>query len=209
MKIEIKKSIKPVEYTQAIQFLERRLQLIKEDKEKELIWTLEHPLIYTGGTSYKNEEILDNSINLIKSNRGGKVTLHNKGQLVCYFLINLSKRKKDIRKFINLIENVIIETLSQYEIESFNDKNDIGIWTKQDNEIKKIGAIGIRVSSWIAYHGFSININNNLLDYEKIIPCGIKNKSVINLKSIKDQDYSDLENKLIKNFIKYLEILVF
>ena len=206
MKIEIKKSTKPVEYKEAIDFLEKRLVQINQKKETELIWILEHPNIYTAGTSYNENEILDKSINVIKTNRGGKITYHGPGQTICYFIIDLTKRKKDIRKFTTTIENIIIQTLKEYQINSFNDRDNIGIWVNHKNKIKKIAAIGIRVSRWIAYHGFSINVNNNLENYNKIIPCGIKNKSVSSLKLIKDQNYDELNDKIINNFVKNLEI---
>ena len=206
MKIEIKRSTKPVEYKEAIDFLEKRLVQINQKKETELIWILEHPSIYTAGTSYNENEILDKSINVVKTNRGGKITYHGPGQTICYFVIDLNKRKKDIRKFTTTIENTIIQTLKEYKINSFSDRDNIGIWVNHKNKIKKIAAIGIRVSRWIAYHGFSINVNNNLENYNKIIPCGIKNKSVSNLKLIKDQNYDELNNKIINNFIKNLEI---
>ena len=206
MKIEIKKSTKPVEYIEAIDFLEKRLVQINQKKETELIWILEHPSIYTAGTSYNENEILDKSINVIKTNRGGKITYHGPGQTICYFVIDLNKRKKDIRKFTTTIENTIIQTLKEYQINSFNDRDNIGIWVNHENKIKKIAAIGIKVSRWIAYHGFAINVNNNLEKYNKIIPCGIKNKSVSNLKLIKDQNYDELNDKIINNFIKNLEI---
>jgi len=206
MKIEIKKSIKPVEYKEAIDFLEKRLVQINQKKETELIWILEHPNIYTAGTSYNENEILDKSINVVKTNRGGKITYHSPGQTICYFVIDLNKRKKDIRKFTTTIENTIIQTLKEYQINSFNDRDNIGIWVNHKNKIKKIAAIGIRVSRWIAYHGFAINVNNNLENYNKIIPCGIRNRSVSNLKLIKDQNYDELNDKIINNFIKNLEI---
>ena len=206
MKIEIKKSTKPVEYKEAIDYLEKRLVQVNQKKETELIWILEHPSIYTAGTSYNENEILDKSINVIKTNRGGKITYHGPGQTICYFIIDLTKRKKDIRKFTTTIENTIIQTLKEYKINSFSDRDNIGIWVNHKNKIKKIAAIGIRVSRWIAYHGFSINVNNNLENYNKIIPCGIKNKSVSTLKLIKDQNYNELNDKIINNFIKNLEI---
>ena len=206
MKIEIKKSTKPVEYKEAIDFLEKRLVQINQKKETELIWILEHPSIYTAGTSYNENEILDKSINVVKTNRGGKITYHGPGQTICYFVIDLNKRKKDIRKFTTTIENIIIQTLKEYQINSFNDRDNIGIWVNHKNKIKKIAAIGIRVSRWIAYHGFAINVNNNLENYNKIIPCGIKNKSVSSLKLIKDQNYDELNDKIINNFVKNLEI---
>ena len=206
MKIEIKKTRKPVEYDKAIDFLEKRMTQVSENRLSELIWILEHVNIYTAGTGYDEKDILDKSINVIKTNRGGKITHHGPGQIICYFVIDLNKRKKDIRKFTKIIEKTIIETLKEYKINSFNDRQNIGIWVDHENKIKKIAAIGIRVSKWIAYHGFSINVNNNLESYNKIIPCGIKDKDVLNLKSIKEQNYDGLGDKIIKNFIKNLEI---
>ena len=205
MNIEIKKSIKPVNYFDAINILESRLKDLYENNDQELIWTLEHNEVFTAGTSYKENEIIDKSIKILETNRGGKITYHGPGQLICYFVLDLRK-KKDIRKFITTIEKTIIQTLKFYKIETFPDKDNIGIWYKYNNEVKKIAAIGIRVSKWIAYHGFAININNDLENYKKIIPCGISEKGVTNLKNILDQDYSNLSDILIKNFISNLKI---
>ena len=205
MNIEIKKSIKPVNYFDAINILESRLKDLYENNEQELIWTLEHNEVFTAGTSYKKNEIIDKSIKILETNRGGKITYHGPGQLICYFVLDLRK-KKDIRKFITTIEKTIIQTLKFYKIETFPDKDNIGIWYKYNNEVKKIAAIGIRVSKWIAYHGFAINISNDLRNYKKIIPCGISDKGVTNLKNIFDQDYSNLSDILIKNFISNLKI---
>ena len=205
MDLEIKKSIKPINYYDAINLLEARLTKLYDNKGKELIWTLEHNEIFTAGTSYKQEEIIDKSIKILKTNRGGKITYHGPGQLICYFVIDLRK-KKDVRAFIKIIENTIIQTLKFYKIETFPDKNNIGIWYKDNFKIKKIAAIGIRISKWIAYHGFAINIYNDLEKYKKIVPCGISDKGVTNLRNIIDQDYSNLSNKLIENFILNLKI---
>ena len=201
MNIEIKKSEKPVKYESAIQLMENRLVDLSKEKTNELIWTLEHNEIYTAGTSFDENEILDKKINVIKTNRGGKITYHGPGQLICYFVIDLKKRKKDIRKFISVIEKTIIDTIKFYNIDTFPDKKNIGIWYNDGSEIKKVAAIGVRVSKWIAYHGFAININNDLNKYKSIVPCGIKDKGVINLTTIKSQDYHNLEKKLIENFI--------
>ena len=209
MPIEIKKSQNPVKYQDAISFMEDRLKDIDLKKVDDLIWVLEHDHIYTSGTSYNENEIIDKSINIIKTNRGGKITYHGPGQLICYFVIDLKKGKKDIRKFISVIEKSIIETLNLYDIETFADKENIGIWYNDNSTIKKVAAIGVRVSKWIAYHGFSININNDLKKYDAIIPCGIKDKGITNLKQIKNQNYDDLENKLIKIFKTNLKNLIF
>ncbi len=206
MDIEIKKSIKPIKYNLAIKELEDRLEMINDKKSDELIWILEHEEIYTGGTSYKENEILDRSINLIKTNRGGKITYHGPGQIICYFVINLKKRKINIRKFISIIEKTIIDTLSEFKIDSFADKQNIGIWHQNKKEIKKIAAIGIKVRKWIAYHGFAINVKNDLKKYKKIIPCGIRDKGITNLVKIKKQNYDSLNNKIVNNFILNLKM---
>jgi len=206
MNIEIKKSIKPIKYNLAIKELEDRLEMINDKKSDELIWILEHEEIYTGGTSYKENEILDRSINLIKTNRGGKITYHGPGQIICYFVINLKKRKINIRKFISIIEKTIIDTLGEFKIDSFADKQNIGIWHQNKKEIKKIAAIGIKVRKWIAYHGFSINVRNDLKKYKKIIPCGIRDKGITNLVKIKKQNYDSLNNKIVNNFILNLKM---
>ena len=207
MNIEIKKSIKPVNYYKAINLLEYRVeQLINKKKAKELIWFLEHPHIFTGGSSYKDTEILDKSIKVNKTSRGGKVTWHGPGQLICYFVIDLNKRNKDIRKFIKILESSIINSLHAFKINVISDRKNIGIWHKQGEEINKVAAIGIRVRKWIAYHGFSLNINNELEQYKKIIPCGIKKKGVTNLVKIKKQNYKNISSIIEKNLINFLKI---
>ena len=205
MDIEIKKSIKPVNYSDALKFLEERVVGINKNEANELIWILEHPSTFTAGTSFNENDILDKSIDIIKTSRGGKITWHGPGQLICYLVINLNNRKRDIRKFVNIIENSIILTLKSFRINSYSDRKNIGIWAKLNNEDKKVGAIGIKVKKWIAYHGFSININNDISNYKKIIPCGIKDKGVTTLKTIHNQNYDKLSEKIIKNLINNLK----
>ncbi|MBD1162495.1 lipoyl(octanoyl) transferase LipB [Pelagibacterales bacterium SAG-MED12] len=205
MNIEIKKSQKLVKYEEALRLMEDRLLQIDQKKSKDLIWVLEHENIYTAGTSYKENEILDKSINIFKTNRGGKITYHGPGQLICYFVIDLKKIKKDIRNFISIIEKTIIDTLKSYNINTFSDKENIGIWYEDNLKIKKVAAIGVRVSKWIAYHGFSINIDNDLKKYDAIVPCGINDKGITNLKTINNQSYTDLKERIIKNFISNLQ----
>tara|TARA_S200000501_G_scaffold64743_1_gene55700 strand:- start:471 stop:1094 length:624 start_codon:yes stop_codon:yes gene_type:complete len=205
MKIEIKISKKPVEYEKAVNLLEKRvLKMLESKKVRELIWILEHPSIYTGGVSSSNNEILDKSINVLKTNRGGKITYHGPGQIIFYIVINLNRRKKDIRWFLNIIEKSIIETLKEYGVNSKNDKKNIGIWVKHKNKLKKVAAIGLKIKRWIVYHGFSLNLSTDMRKYEKIIPCGIRDKGIINLVDLKKNNFSKLKNKLVKNFIKNL-----
>ena len=136
MNIEIKKSIKPVNYVDAINLLEERLQQIYIKKEKELIWILEHNEIFTAGTSYSKNEIIDKSIKIIETNRGGKITCHAPGQLIFYFVIDL-REKKDVRKFISILEKTIIDTLKFFKINTFADEKNIGIWYKKKIKLKK------------------------------------------------------------------------
>ena len=205
MSIEIKRSIKPVNYLDALKFLEQRVAEVNKSEANELIWILEHPSTFTAGTSFNESDILDKSIDIIKTSRGGKITWHGPGQLICYLVINLNNRKKDIRNFVNIIENSIINSLKTFDIHSYSDRKNIGIWVKLNNEEKKVGAIGIKVKRWITYHGFSININNDISNYNKIIPCGIKNKSITTLKKIKKQSYNKFSEELIKNLISNLK----
>ena len=197
MSIEIKISNKPVSYKKAMLFLNKRVEEVKFGKNKEIVWILEHPTTYTAGVSFNKNEILDKKIVVVKTNRGGKITLHNPNQKIVYFVINLNKRKKDIRKFINCIEKSIIEFLKIYKIKGKKDKKNIGIWVKN----KKIAAIGLRVSRWVVYHGCSINIANNLNQYSKIIPCGLDNKDITSIVNEKKIIPSNFEEKLASIFV--------
>ena len=207
MIIETKISKKPVIYKKAIKMLENRFTNVLKNKKPELIWILEHSNVYTAGTSFKVSDIIDKSIKIIQTNRGGKITFHGKGQIIFYFVINLNNRKRDIRWFINIIEKSIISSLKEFGINSYNDKKNIGIWINHKSTIKKIAAIGIKIKKWIAYHGFAINYSVNLNNFKKIIPCGIKNKGLINISELKDIDKKKFIKILIKNFIKYLNNL--
>ena len=205
MDIEIKKSIKPVNYKTAINILEKRVHNLALNNGRELIWFLEHKSIFTAGTSYKENEIIEKSIKIFKTNRGGKITWHGPGQIICYMVINLNKRKKDIRKFISAIEKSIIDTLEELDIESFNDRKNVGIWINHNNKIKKIAAIGIRVKKWIAFHGFSINYSNSFEEYKKIVPCGIYDKGIINIINIKKVSKEQILKILKKNLLINLD----
>ena len=202
MKIEIKKTQKPMDYIKSIKYLEKRVIEVIKGKKPELMWILEHKPIYTAGLNYKEYEVLNKSIKIIKTSRGGKITHHSPGQKIIYFVLDLNKRGRDIRKFVKSVERCIIYILKDYGIESFRDDKNIGIWVNKNNEIKKVAAIGIRVKRWIAYHGFCINIKNDLTVYNNIIPCGIKDKGVTNLISIKKKNYKKINQTIIKNFLK-------
>ena len=198
MSIEIKISKKRISYKMAMLYLNKRVEEVKIGKNRDLLWILEHPTTYTAGVSFSQKEIIDKRIKVIKSNRGGKITLHNPGQKIIYFVINLNKKKKDIRRLINVLERSVIEFLKSYKIQAKTDKKNIGIWVND----KKIAAIGIRVSRWVAFHGCSINISNNLNQYLKIIPCGLSNKKITSIFQEIGAQPKDFEKELADIFVK-------
>ena len=201
MNIEVKISIKPIDYMKSMKILEQRVIDVFQGNKDEFLWLLEHRPVYTAGSSSKSSDLLNKKLKVIKTNRGGKHTFHGPGQKIVYFVLNLNKRKKDIRNLIKQIEIIIIKFLKLYKIKSYADKKNIGIWVND----KKIAAIGIRVSNWIAYHGFSININNDLEHYKKIIPCGLNNEKITSVKIESKNKISNIENKLKKIFLKNLK----
>ena len=201
MTLEIKISKKLIPYKSAFKFLKKRVDTLKKQKGEDLLWILEHPLTFTGGIRSKKNEILDKKIKIIETNRGGKITLHNPGQKIVYFVLDLNKKKKDVRNLVKQIELSIIEFLKLYKIKSYADKENVGIWVRD----KKIAAIGIRVSQWIAYHGCSININNDLDHYKKIIPCGLNNNKITSMEGETKEKIINIEKNLKKIFIKNLK----
>ena len=201
MNIEVKNTVKPVDYAKSMRILEQRVQDVLLDKKDEFLWIIEHTHVYTAGTSSKEIDLLDENLNVIKTNRGGKHTYHGPGQKVVYFVLNLNKREKDIRKLVNKIENCIIEILKEFKVKSYTDKKNIGIWVKNKNNMMKIAAIGIRVKKWIAYHGFAINISNDLSKYKNIVPCGIKDKGITSLKDMGITNFNKIEEIIAKKFL--------
>ena len=201
MNIEVKNSIKPVDYIESMKVLEKRVQDVLLGKKDELLWILEHKTVYTGGTSSNLKDLIDKNLQIVKTNRGGKYTLHSPGQKIVYFVLDLNKRKRDIRKLINKIENCIIDILKEYKIKSYADRRNIGIWVSSKKKSMKIAAIGIKVKRWIAYHGFSLNVSNDLTKYKKIVPCGIKNKGVTSLKNMGMRNCNNIDEIIIKNFL--------
>tara|TARA_A100001015_G_scaffold65496_1_gene72409 strand:- start:609 stop:1220 length:612 start_codon:yes stop_codon:yes gene_type:complete len=200
MSIEVKISSARIPYKKAMIILEKRVEEVKKGLKKELIWILEHPTTFTGGIRSNKNEILDKKIKIIKTNRGGKITLHNPGQRIVYLVIDLNKRKKDIRLLIKTIEESIIEVLKIYKIYGYSDRKNIGIWAQN----KKISAIGIKVRRWVAYHGCSININNDLSYYKKIIPCGLSNYKITSFHDLGIKRIPNLNKNIIKVFTKNL-----
>ena len=210
--IEIRSSNENIDYKEAIKYMENRVENILNNNEKELIWFLNHSNIYTKGTNSKDGEIINNSdIPIIQSNRGGKITYHGPGQRIVYFIINLNKRKKDIRSFVNLIENSAIKLLKEIDIQAKTYPERVGIWVtgvKKHplHKEKKIGAIGLRLKKWITFHGLSFNINPNLNYYNNIDACGLKNYSATSVKDLGIKLPQDLFDKIyLENFINGLK----
>jgi len=201
MSIEVKISVKPIDYIKSMDILEQRVRNVSLGKKDEFLWILEHHHVYTAGTSSKNIDLLNKNLKIIKTNRGGKHTYHGPGQKIVYFALNLNKREKDIRKLVSKIEKCIIDVLNVYGITSYADKKNIGIWVDTKNGSKKIAAIGIRVKKWIAYHGFSLNVSNDLSRYNGIVPCGIRDKGITNLKNLRISNYRNIEKIIVKKFL--------
>ena len=214
MNIEIKKQYDLVDYEASVKFMQLRVNEISNNLQKELIWFLSHDHIYTKGTSANENEILQtNEIKIVKTNRGGKTTYHGPGQRIVYFMIDLNSKKKDIRKFITVIEQSLIDFLKNYKINATTFKDRVGIWvTGKDGQTfdkeEKIGAIGLRLQKWITYHGLSFNIKPDMANYEYINACGLenfKNTSLFKLGINLDEECFDTEYSKI--FLKNLQQL--
>ena len=214
MNIEIKKQYDLVDYEASVKFMQLRVNEISNNLQKELIWFLSHDHIYTKGTSANENEILQtNEIKIVKTNRGGKTTYHGPGQRIVYFMIDLNSKKKDIRKFITIIEQSLIDFLKNYKINATTFKDRVGIWvTGKDGQTfdkeEKIGAIGLRLQKWITYHGLSFNIKPDMTNYEYINACGLenfKNTSLFELGINLDEECFDTEYSKI--FLKNLQQL--
>ena len=201
MNIEVKNSVKPIDYLKSMKILEKRVEDVFLGKKDELLWIIEHYPVYTAGTSSKKTDLLNKNLNIIKTNRGGKYTYHGPGQKVVYFVLNLNKREKDIRKLVHKIEDCIIEVLKEYDVKAFADNKNIGIWVGDKKKSMKIAAIGIRVKKWIAYHGFALNLSTDLSKYKGIVPCGIKDKKVTSLKDLGITNYNNINEIIIEKFL--------
>ena len=211
-KLDIKTSIQNVDYIKALKFMEKKVQDILFNNHNEMLWFLNHDHIYTCGTSSKKNEILDkNKLPIINTNRGGKTTYHGPGQRIVYFMINLNRRKKDIRKFVSLIESSTIELLSDYEVEAKTYPKRVGVWVTKYKEKKlikekKIAAVGLRIKKWVTYHGLSVNINPNLKYYDYINACGLKNYSSTSLRNLNiELSNIEFDKKFIKIFSNKLK----
>lgn len=190
MNLEWKTSTDPVNYHEAENIMEKRVGQIINKENPELIWLLEHPAIYTAGTSAKLHDLIDeNSLPVYQTNRGGQYTYHGPGQRVAYLMLDLKERSKnqepDLKKYVFQLEQLIINSLLEFDISSERKEGRVGIWvTNESGAESKIAAIGIRVKKWVTYHGLAINVNPNLAHFSGIIPCGLKEYGVTSLEQI-------------------------
>jgi lipoyl(octanoyl) transferase len=201
-KVELFKSDTPIDYNVASKFMEKRSSLIHNGEANELVWLLEHPNIYTAGSSAKDNEFLGTKdIPVYKTPRGGKYTYHGPGQRIIYLMINLERCEKDIRKFIMILERIIVKTFKKFDMDVYPVRDRIGIWIKTNNGEEKIGAIGLKVKKWISLHGISININPELQYFDGIVPCGLSEYNVTSIKKLKKNiSIENFDEEFISNF---------
>ena len=209
MPVEWLISQEQIPYSQAVAFMENRVKEIQDGVSGELVWLLEHPPVYTIGTSGKEDDVLDaHDIEVIKTGRGGKITYHGPGQRVVYLMLDLNRQGRDIRDFVCRVEKWIITTLSSLGVKGEIRDGRVGVWvdvTKQDGNIReeKIAAIGLRIRRWVSFHGVAINVSPNLDHFGGIIPCGIdpKEYGVTSLEKLGvTSDMSILDDALKKSF---------
>ncbi|MEP6198214.1 MAG: lipoyl(octanoyl) transferase LipB [Erythrobacter sp.] len=172
----------PVPYREALAAMEARNSAIHEGAAAEQIWLLEHPPVYTAGTSTDASEMLDPRFEVVEAGRGGRYTYHGPGQRVGYVMLDLTKRGRDVRAFVHALEDWVIATLSDFGVEAWSVPDRVGIWTRDiDGREAKIGAIGVRVRRWVTMHGFSVNLSPDLEHFSGIVPCGIEEFGVTSM----------------------------
>lgn len=201
--MEFKTSNLLIEYPDAVAQMERRVADIRAGTAEELVWMVEHPSLYTGGTSAKAEDLLTDEFPVFQTGRGGQFTYHGPGQRVSYVMLNLKKRQQlpDIKKYICDLEEWIIRTLRQFGVRGERRAGRVGIWVVTKDGEKKIAAIGVRIRHWVTYHGISINLNPDLTHFDGIVPCGISEHGVTSLHDLgKHVSLSELDVALKKEF---------
>ena len=173
-----------VSYDRAVSFMENRAQMIREQGVNDLVWLLEHPPLYTAGTSADVRDLINPAFPVYQTGRGGQYTYHGPGQRVAYAMVDLQKRGADLRRYICDLEEWIIGALKTFDVQGERRDGRIGIWVNTKNSEAKIAAVGVRVRKWVTYHGVSINLNPDLLHYNGIVPCGIKDYGVTSLQAL-------------------------
>jgi len=174
----------PVAYDHGVSFMEERARLIREQGAHDLVWLLEHPPLYTAGTSANAKDLINPAFPVYQTGRGGQYTYHGPGQRIAYVMLDLQKRGSDLRRYICDLEEWMIGALKTFDVQGERRAGRIGIWVKTKNSEAKIAAVGVRVRKWVTYHGVSININPDLSHYNGIVPCGIKDYGVTSLHAL-------------------------
>ena len=207
--LEWRRDSAQVPYTDALAEMERRNTAIAAGEARELVWLLEHPPVYTAGTSAAADELLDPRFEVVEAGRGGRYTYHGPGQRIGYVLLDLTKRGRDVRRFVHSIEGWVIDTLADLGVESWRAEGRIGIWTRdQAGAEAKIGAIGVRVRRWVTMHGFSVNLSPDLSHFSGIVPCGIEEFGVTSLAQLGlDISPEQWDDAMIANAGKFLNSL--
>lgn len=207
--IELRVSTEQVPYRAALEEMTARNAAIAAGEARELIWLLEHPPVYTAGTSADLTELLDPRFEVVEAGRGGRYTYHGPGQRVAYVLLDLRKRARDARGFVHGLEGWVIDTLKDFGVESFRSEGRIGIWTKDvDGREAKIGAIGVRIRKWVTMHGFAVNIHPDLAHFTGIVPCGIEEFGVTSMKRLgHDIDFTRWDEALLAHADAFLAAL--
>ena len=198
--VEWLSSLDQVPYREALAAMETRNAAISKGQEREQIWLLEHPPVYTAGTSAQGAELLDPRFEVIEAGRGGRYTYHGPGQRIGYLMVDLKERGRDVRCFVNAVEGWVIATLGDIGVECWRSEGRIGIWTKDvDGREAKIGAIGVRVRRWVTMHGFSVNLSPDLSHFNGIVPCGIEEFGVTSLAKLGVDTSAQEFDKALKN----------
>ena len=205
--IEFFNSSELVDYKKSIELMEKRVEGINEGKASELLWFLEHPPIYTAGTSSNDKDLLnENLFPVFRTNRGGQFTYHGPGQRVAYVMLNVRDRDYNVKSFIRLLEQWIMNSLMDIGIKSFLIKGKVGIWV---NNEEKIASLGLRIRKGISFHGISLNINPNLEHFSGIIPCGNENSGITSIEKIGlNIKKKEIDKILISNFKKTFEVKI-
>ncbi len=191
-----------IKYEVAMNFMERRADLIYAGRASELIWFLEHPHVYTAGSSATDAELLrSGDVPVFKTPRGGRYTYHGPGQRVIYVMLDLNRFNKDIRYFIKKLEEILIHTFNHFQLNVYAHRERIGLWIDTDGREEKIGAIGLKVKKWISLHGVAINIDTDLSYFNGIIPCGLANYNVTSIRKIRETvTLEEFDKEFLKNF---------
>jgi lipoyl(octanoyl) transferase len=207
--IEWRVSDAPIPYEEALLFMEERARAIRSGSQKECVWLLEHPPLFTAGTSADPAELFNpQDFPVYEAGRGGRYTYHGPGQRVGYLMLDLERRGKDIRRFVHSLEGWMIEALGELGVEAHRASGRIGIWVGEGPKEAKIGALGVRVKRWVTLHGFAINVAPDLSHFSGIVPCGIADFGVTSLaEQGKQISLERVDSALKRSFLSFLKSL--